>query len=50
MIELVRLKNSDKSFYVKLSKSFEFGIPSAHWIGVKDGHIYNSNELVFINR
>jgi hypothetical protein len=48
MGHLVRLKNSDKSFYVKMSKSFEFGIPSGHWIGVEDGKIYHSDDLVFL--
>jgi hypothetical protein len=45
---LVRLKNSDKSFYVKMKKSFEFGIPSGHWIGVEDEKIYHSDDLVFL--
>lgn len=49
MIKLVRLKNSDKSFYVKMSISFEFGIPTGHWIGKEDGNIYNGDDLVFLN-
>ena len=48
MIKLVRLKNSDKSFYVKMSKSFEFGIPAELWIGVEDGNIYHTDDLVFL--
>ena len=48
MIKLVRLKNSDKSFYVKMSKSFEFGIPIGHWIGVEDEKIYHNDDLVFL--
>lgn len=48
MIKLVRLKNSDKSFYVKMSKSFEFRIPTGHWIGVEDGKIYHTDDLVFL--
>ncbi len=44
----VRLKNGDKSFYVKMSKSFEFEIPSIHWVGLDDKKIYHSDELVFL--
>jgi len=48
MIKLVRLKNGDKSFYVKMTMSFEFGIPAGHWIGVEDEKIYHSDDLVFL--
>jgi hypothetical protein len=48
MIKLVRLKPNDKSFYVKMTKSFEFGIPAGHWLGVEDGKIYHSDDLVFL--
>ena len=36
MVYLVKLKNYDKSFYVKISISFTFGIPTGHWIGLED--------------
>ena len=45
---LVKLKNDDKSFYVKMSISFTFGIPIGHWIGLEDKKIYHSDELLFI--
>ena len=45
---LVKLKNGDKSFYVKMSISFTFGIPTGHWIGLVDKKIYHSDELLFI--
>ena len=45
---LVKLKNDDKSFYVKMSISFTFGIPTGHWIGLEDKKIYHSDELLFI--
>ena len=48
MIKLVRLKNSDKPFYVKMSTSFDFGIPVGVWVGVEDGKIYHIDDLVFI--
>ncbi len=48
MIKLVRLKPDDKSFYVKMTKSFEFVIPAGHWLGVQDGKIYHSDDLVFL--
>jgi hypothetical protein len=48
MVKLVRLKNSDKSFYVKMSKSFELGVPAGCWVGVEDGKIYHSDDLVFL--
>lgn len=47
MIKKVKLINSDNIFYVKLSLSFTFGIPSENWIGVSDGKIYHSDDLVF---
>lgn len=48
MIKLVRLKISDKSFYVKKLKSSEFGVPAGCWVGVVDGKIYHPDDLVFL--
>lgn len=48
MVKLVKLKNSDTSFYVKLSMNFEFGIPSENWIEIQNKKIYHTEELIFI--
>lgn len=48
MKRLVKIKNSNITLYVKLSTSYEFGIPTGHWIGVDEGKIYHSNELIFL--
>ena len=48
MEHLVKLKNGDKSFYVKMKIFFTFGIPTGHWIGLEDEKIYQSDDLVFI--
>lgn len=47
MIKKVKLVDSDDTFYVKLSVNFTFGIPSENWIGIDNGKIYHSDDLVF---
>jgi len=48
MVRLVKLKNKNKSFYVKMEIVKEFDIPVGLWIGVEDNIIYSSDELIFI--
>lgn len=50
MIKLVRLKNNKNKFYIKSNIVFEFGMPVNIWTGIKDQKVYNTNELIFIEK
>jgi len=47
MVKLVKLKYSDKYFYVKLKIFDILGVPVGIWVGIDDKTVYNSDEIVF---